>query len=514
MATKVAAEVLNETMWVVYYAICKKSTNFTIQGTKIDANYFVEVFSTKDKLKGFLKKFGLEKDLSGLSDEISDIDSKMNSAYAKSFFVTNKWHNALESQVKKFLKNTKVSFTKNLKIVRQDKFYNLTGIDDLMKDNVFKIFEFNATLDRWNPSDVWFYDENSLKEIKKYIKTTKTLLKETKFLQKRTQKKYALEDVMGLNRLFLKLYEDNSLAPISLKKATSSRGVYSSRIGLVNVPQDDMGRPTPPKVLSKQLPIKTYSDKYVAGGLAGSGGNDLKYNIEIDQVILDKNGAKKYVREDDYIQYNSKGKTLFVKKQKEFKEAQGGSIGLDVAEKILYTSTASRSIDSVRQEIFKSNLSANILSKGEMKGKDREGQFENSLKYIEKMSEELDPSVKNKSIRFAVTDGNNNNEMKDKNSYIEAQNKLEIAMAIEKSDIPDELVLDLWKGITSKGITNRKDYEKLIKRIGRSKLEQSKKKGQKRLSQKEADEAASQSLRATMSGNITKVPGSFHIKLY
>ena len=57
-------------------------------------------------------------------------------------------------------------------------------------------------------------------------------------------------------------------------------------------------------------------------------------------------------------------------------------------------------------------------------------------------------------------------------------------------------------------------YEKLIKRIGRSKLEQSKKKGQKRLSQKEADEAASQSLRATMSGNITKVPGSFHIKLY
>lgn len=514
MAGKVAAEILNETMWVVYYAICKKSNNFTIRGTKIDADYLTEVFKTKDKLKGFIKKFGLESDLSELSYEVSNIDSKMNAAYANKFFISNDWHSALESQVKNFLKNPKVSFTRNLKMMRQDKFYEVSGIDDLMKNTVFKIFEFNATLDRWNPSDVWFYSDSAIKEIKEYIKTSKSILKEIRSLQPRVQKNYALEDVMGLNRLFLKLYEEKKLAPVSLKKATSTKGVYSSRIGLVNVPQDDMGRPTPPKVTATQLPIKDYPKDYVAGGLAGSSGKDLKYDIEIDQVILDENGRKKYVREHDYVGYNSKGKTLGVKKERQFSQAQGGSIGLDIAEKVLYTANGSRNIKSIRNEIFKSSLSTDLLSKGGMAGKDRETKFKNALDYISKMCEELDPSVKDKEIRFARTDENNDREMKSKDSYIEVQNKLEIAMAIEKSGIADELVLDLWKAITSKGITNRKDYERLIERIAKSKLEQSKLKGQKRLTQKEADKEASESLRATMYGNINKVPGSFHIKLY
>jgi hypothetical protein len=514
MASKIAAEILNETMWVVYYAICKKSNNFTINGTKIDSNYWIEVFGSKDKLRGFLKKFGLDADLNNLSYEVSNIDSKMDAAYAKSFFVSNDWHNALESQVKNFLKNSKVSFTRNLKIMRQDKFYEISGINDLMQKNVFKIFQFNATLDRWNPSDVWFYSDVAVREIKEYIKTSKAILKETRALQPRIQKNYALEDVMGLNRLFLKLYEEKKLAPVSLKKATSTKGVYSSRVGLVNVPQDDMGRPTPPKVSATQLPIKPYIKDYVAGGLSGSSGRDLKYDIEIDQVILDKNGRKQYVREYDYVGYNSKGKTLSVKKERQFSQAQGGSIGLDIAEKVLYTANGSRNIKQIRNEIFKSSLSSDLLSKGEMKGKDREDQLNNALEYISKMCEELDPSVKNKQIRFARTDANNDRELKNKDSYIETQNKLEIAMAIEKSGIPDELVLDLWKAITSKGITNRKDYEKLIERIAKSKLEQSKRKGQKQLSQKEADVAASESLRATMYGNINKVPGSFHVKLY
>lgn len=514
MAGKIAAEILNETMWVVYYAICKKSNNFTIKGTKIDANYWITVFSSKDRLKGFLKSFGLESDLSSLSYEVSNIDSKMDAEYAKTFFISNDWHNALESQVKNFLKNSKVSFTRKLKIMRQDKFYEVSGIDDLMKNNVFKIFQFNATLDRWNPSDVWFYDDTAIREIKDYIKSSKALLRETRALQPRVQKNYALEDVLGLNRLFLKLYQEHRLAPVSLKKATSTKGVYSSRIGLVNVPQDDMGRPTPPKVTATQIPVKPYPKDYVAGGLAGSGGRDLKYDIEIDQVVLDENGNKKYVREYDYVGYNAKGKTLGVKKERQFSQAQGGSIGLDIAEKVLYTANGSRSIKSIRNEIFKSSLSADLLSKGEMKGKDRDAQFKNSLDYIQKMCEELDPSVKNKSIRFARTDANNNRELKNKDSYVEAQNKLEVAMAIAKSGISEELVLDLWKAITSKGITNRKDYERLIERIGKSKMELSRRKGQKRLNQKEADEAASESLRATMTGNITKVPGSFHLKLY
>ena len=187
---------------------------------------------------------------------------------------------------------------------------------------------------------------------------------------------------------------------------------------------------------------------------------------------------------------------------------------MDIAEKVLYTAQGSREIKKVRGTVFKSSLSADILSKGGMIGKDYNAQLNNSLNYVQKMCEELDPSVKNKSIRFSSNEGNNDKELKNKDSYVECQNKLEIAMAIEKSGVPDQIVIDLWQAITSKGITNRKDYERLLERIGKSKYQQSKKRGQKQLTQKQADEAAAQSLRATIVGNTSKVPGSFHLKLY
>ena len=135
MAGKIAAEILNETMWVVYYAICKKSNNFVLEGNKIDANYWVDIFGSKDKLKGFLKRYRLNSDLTEFSYEIGDIDSKMNADYAKSFFVGNDWHNALKSQVQNFLKNNKVGFTKNLNIIRQDGFYKISGLEEFLKKN-------------------------------------------------------------------------------------------------------------------------------------------------------------------------------------------------------------------------------------------------------------------------------------------------------------------------------------------------------------------------------------------
>ena len=234
----------------------------------------------------------------------------------------------------------------------------------------------------------------------------------------------------------------------------------------------------------------------------------------MDQVVLDMDGTKKYVREYDYLGYNSVGKTMGVKKERTFKEAQSGSIGLDVAEKVIYTANGSRAIKSVRDQVFNSSLSSDVLSKGQMKGKTREDELENSLEYIKKMAEEINPSVKDKQIRFARVESNNQSALKDKDAYIEVQNKMEIAYAIEKSGIPDEIVLDLWNAITSKGITNRRDYERLIEKIGKSKLQQSKKRGQKRLTQEQADEAAKLTLRATIVGDKRKIPGSFHIKLY
>ena len=65
--------------------------------------------------------------------------------------------------------------------------------------------------------------------------------------------------------------------------------------------------------------------------------------------------------------------------------------------------------------------------------------------------------------------------------------------------------------ITSKGITNRKDYERLVERIGRENLKNLR---DKRLTQAQADEEARQSLSATIMGDKKKIPGSFHIKLY
>lgn len=508
-----AAEIINETMWVIYFLVAKKSSNFVLKGTNIDENFMISLFESKKKISGFVKEYGFDNQLNELSYEISNIDSKMNETDAKKYFSDNKWHDALQSQVKNLIKNQKISFINKLKIVRQTDFYKISNIEGFLK-KVWNIFKFSGTYDRWNPADVWFYNDNAIKEIKDYIKMTSVNKQETNFLQDRVKKNLAIDDIAGLNKLILKLYEEKKLAPISLKKSSLNKGVYSVRIGLVNVPQNDMGRPTPPKVITKQDPIKLYGNKYISGGVAGSNGNDLRYDIEIDQVILDMDGNKKYKREKDSVIYNSKGKTLGVIKEKEFKSAQGGSLGMGDAEKILYTASGSRDIKKIRRDVFNQSLSSDIISKGEMIGKTYEDKLKNSYNYIEGMSNVLDSSTKNKKLAFSVSESNNNQNMKDKKVYEEIQNKLEIALSVKKSGKEDEVILDLWSAITSKGITNRKDYERLVERIGYGLYNKSRKPGQKRLTQNEADELAKQSLRATLMGNQSKVPGSFHIKLY
>ena len=184
------------------------------------------------------------------------------------------------------------------------------------------------------------------------------------------------------------------------------------------------------------------------------------------------------------------------------------------AEKVVYTASGSREIKKIRRDVFKKSLSSDLISQGEMIGKTYEDKLKNSYDYIDGMSNALDPSTKNKKLAFSAAEINNNQNMKDKKVYEEVQNKLEIALAVKNSGKEDEVILDLWSAITSKGITNRKDYERMVERIGYGIYNRSKKPGQKRLTQKEADELAKESLRATIMGNQSKVPGSFHIKLY
>ena len=508
-----AAEIINETMWVVYHAISKKSKKYILKGTQIDPEFWIDVFGSKDKLSGFLKSFGLSSDLSEMSYEISNIDSKMTSKDAEKYFLKNKWHDALVSQVNNFSGNPRFSFVGKLKIIRQGDFYDISDLSAFLK-KVWGVFKFSGTYDRWNPADVWFYDTKAVNSIKEYLKLCNVYRSEFNIFPTRIQKNLALEDIIGLNKMFVKLYEEKTLVPISLKKSTLYKGSYSSRVGLVNVPQNDLGRPSPPKVSDIQHPIKPSGNRAVVGGAAGGGGKNLKYDIEIDQVEYDMTGRKKYVREYDYIGYNEKGKTLGVKKERQFESAQGGSLGMDLAEKVLYTANGSRAIKDIRKDVFNQSLSPDVLSRGKQVGKDHEQKLSNAFDYISKMATELDPSIKNKEIRFAVSDMNNKSYVRDKKVLEEVQNKLEIAIAIEKSGKSSEVILDLWSAITSKGITNRKDYERLVERVGKGKLQRSKKKGQTRLTQAQADEQAKQSLSATIVGDKTKIPGSFHVKLY
>lgn len=508
-----APEIINETMWVVYYEINKKSQTFVIRGNEINVDFWVNAFSGKDKLDGSLKKLGIN--LSGLKKEISNIDSKMNGKDADKYFGRTGWHNALKQQVQKFSKNPATSSLKQMNIIRQGDFYEKTKLNDFLS-KVWKIFSFSGTYDRWNPADVWFYKDAAVSEIKSFLETCAVNRQEIKKLPLNVRKNLAFEDVISLNKFFLELYEEKKFAPVSLKKSTLYKEQYSYRLGLVNVPQDDMGRPTPPKVTKRQLPISTA--KNVVGGVAGSRGLNLKYDIEIDQVEYDEKGKKRFVREYDYVVYNEgknfKGKTLGVKKGVEFVEAQGGSMGMDLTEKVLYTAKGAREIKSLRNKVFNKSLSQNIISDGKTIGKDYQDKLNNAVEYISAMARELEPSLKNKEIKFATASQVDKQYKKDKDCIRLIQTKLEIAFGVEKSGIPDEVVLDIWKSITSKGITNRKDHERLIERIGEGKLKKSKKRGQKRLTQKQADEAARQAISATIKGSIKKIPGSFHLKLY
>ena len=135
-------------------------------------------------------------DLSGMSYEIKNIDSKMTEKDATTYFVKNKWHEALKSQVSKFISNPKFTFLSRLGVVRQSDFYDQSGLSDFLK-RVWNIFKFSGTFDRWNPADVWFYDANSIREIKSYLKACAVYKPETKSLPPRVQKNLALEDILG-----------------------------------------------------------------------------------------------------------------------------------------------------------------------------------------------------------------------------------------------------------------------------------------------------------------------------
>ena len=82
----------------------------------------------------------------------------------------------------------------------------------------------------------------------------------------------------------------------------------------------------------------------------------------------------------------------------------------------------------------------------------------------------------------------------------------------KESGKEDEIIVDLWKSCTSKGIVRRKDFEKLLGRAAREEKYKAKKLG-KTLSDDEAEKIAFDKLSTKVSPSV-KIPASIHLKLY
>ena len=490
-----------ETMWVVYYSIAKRSQNFTLKGIEITPDYWNSVFATTDKLSGSLKKLGILEDFSNLMKDVKYISSNMKDP--NDYFPGPKgWDSALKSQTQKFAKDSKLNFIKKLEICRQDYFYDKSNINNFLEKIYKDIFGINVKYDRWNPADVWFFDGmngSAISEIQKYIKLSVVMSNNIQNLPKNIQRKYAIDDLYGLNRLIYKLYERKKLAPISLKKATFTKeSLFSYRVGLVNLPQTEI---LPPKPLSVKTRVNSISSYGSSGFKVG---DTLKYVVEVPQLTYDLKGKMKYENEIDTVRYINADGSLKVEKQSGvFNEAAGGSIRMSGSNSILYTSDAARKLQKIRGQVFNGLLSSNIISNGRMLGKDVSDKKSNALNYMNLMANNIEPSFKNKKMNI-------------KGDYASAQNKLEIAFSILNSgnkNKQDEIILDLWSAITSKGIVNRKDSEKMIEKLGKNLYNKSRKMGQKNLTQEQADIKA-RAILATKAIDVNKISGSFHIKLY
>ena len=497
----IAGETWGEVLWSVYFAMAKKDKSLNNLNPDEMVSYYDK---GGKKMSGYIKDKGLSGQLVNINpSNIRDFDA-MSQKEFQDKLIRLDWHGATKHQVTKFVKNPKVGFivTANLKMTRQGEFYAMTGIEDFIK-KVKKVFGYDFTADRWNPSDVWFYNDTSVKEIKQFLSQA-TINDSSIFnvLPKRLQKLESLNNVKGLNSLILRLYQEKKLAPISLKKASGSKGSYTDRIALVNIPKDKNNKPKDPVVNNKEYPVRR-------DGIIGS--RNLKYDIKSQDAVLDKDGNVVYKDKYDYVQTDDKGTTFKMPGRGEFSAAQGGSFGIKDAENVYYTAKGKRAVDEARDAAgfknFPSQQKGNIMSKGiSIKSGYDDEQVALAKKYMDELADMLEPYLKNVNKKF-------DRGVKGTDKLRAVQNKLEIATAIKESGIEDEIILDLYRAIKSKAVINRRDHQRVIKKLSDSIMKQSKRKGQKQLNRDQADLEAEMRLLTKMGTNF-KLPSSFHLKLY
>ena len=494
-----------EQMWVVYFALSRKDPNLN----SITANTWLEVYGQKGrtKLSDFLKKRGIDWCVKNMP-----LDSRFNTGDLKDarekFPEKNKggldWHNALKSQVVSFRKHQKgkIASSPTFKVTRQKEFYKLSTIDLFLK-KVKSYIGASFADDRWNPADVWFYKDSSANQIKDMISHSSTM--DNSFmnaLPRGKQKTVSILDVKQLNELVLTLYEKNILIPISLKKATGSSIGYTSRVGITNGRKDKNNQPKDPVVDKKIYPIVSPGDGYIVGGNQQNGGRNLKYNLKTQVATLDSNGKQVIKTEYDYVNPGASN-NIVVASSGEFGAAQGGSMALSEVEKVIYTSRGMGELKKARVNAVPNN--ANLITDVYNKNIDM------SKKYMENMAKKLDPSKTSGNLKL----GNKESSMSTNSTLKyakDAQNKLEIALAMKESGIEDQLIIDLWKSCTSKGIVRRKDFERLLTRTAREEKYRAKKLG-KNLTDQQAEKIAFDKLSTKVPSSV-KIPASVHLKLY
>ena len=505
MAALPSGETFNEQMWVIFFALSKNDPSLN----NISESTWIELYGQKDRSKfdKFLKERGIEWCVKNMP-----LDSRFNTAdlkAAKAKFPSKKdggldWHNALKSQAVSFRKHQKgkIASSKTFKVTRQSEFYTLTDITLFLK-KVKKIFGSKFKDDRWNPADVWFYKDEAVKQIKDMIAHSSIM--DNNFmgaLPKLKQKGVAIYDIKQLNELLLVLYEKNILIPVSLKKATGSGAVFTSRVGINNGRKDKNNQPKDPVITKKQYPITADGSDYIVGGKKNSGGRNIKYDLKTQVATIDSNGKQVIKTEYDYLTRGQEHENnLIVASSGEFGAAGGGSMSLTEAENVIYTAKGKNAVNKARRNVVPNN--ANILT--DVYG----GDIDSAKKYMANMAKEIDPGVTSGTLKLGNKSMSKLNELK----YTkDAQNKLEMALSLKESGKEDEIIIDLWKSCTSKGIVRRKDFERILGRAAREEKYRAKKLG-KQINMDQAEKIAFDKLSTKVSTSV-KIPASVHLKLY
>jgi hypothetical protein len=494
---------INETFFAIYYVIAKKSKaktkkDFILNNIEINPSFWKNSYLLPGTLSATLKKLGIDDELNSLDDEIRSLGRKRSEAIYD-FFERRKWDDLLKQQTINFSKNPKTAFIRNnnLLLLRGGEFLEKSNLKEFLKK--FRKIYFGVSGlykdERWNPSDIWFYNQNSLKEIQDYISQTSVIKNDIK--NKEIIKNLALEDINGLNQLIFKLYKDKSLAPISLKKSSlGSPGSSTLNISLLNSPEKPYRyKPSLEKITNIKNSIN--SNSYEING-------ELSFQIEVEHIVLTETGKKVPKKIIDKVFYNDA--TNAFKSQTKGAPAAAGQIGKKIIEKNVYTSKALKKILNIRKSTIKNNFNKkDIISNIPLSGRAQKPTTDSSVGYLQKLAEDADHSLINKTpnIKSYLP-----------NTY--AQDKLEINFAIDNAGTKkeqDEIRINLWEACTSRGIVDRKEYEKMVTRIGSRLHKKSRKKGQQNMTIQEAENLAKDLMRAR-NVNPTRIPSSFHIKLY